>query len=378
MPEATLSDAVDACPDSQVLTKVHGSVVSIILNRPKALNSLNVNMVTLMNDCLSRWRSHADVNCFILKGTGPKAFCAGGDVKSAVLDAASGRADLAINFFRIEYALINTIARLRKPFVSLLDGVVMGGGAGISINGRFRVATEQALFAMPECNIGLFTDVAGAKFLTDIPGHLGTYLALTGARLRGRELKQAGLATHYVPSASLPQLEAALTAGGAALHSEATVNATIIAFEESPEAADDVSSDKAAIDSCFGCDTVEGIYAAVQALQTPWAEATLLALQKGSPLSQKVTLEALRRAPGQPLHEVLSTDFRIVCRMVASDSDFAEGVRAMLVDRDGKPAWCPTSLQQVTPERVAEFFAPLPEGEELSFPDEANNSVSKL
>eukprot|EP00208_Stichococcus_sp_RCC1054_P000822 CAMPEP_0206136860 /NCGR_PEP_ID=MMETSP1473-20131121/2078_1 /ASSEMBLY_ACC=CAM_ASM_001109 /TAXON_ID=1461547 /ORGANISM="Stichococcus sp, Strain RCC1054" /LENGTH=367 /DNA_ID=CAMNT_0053529675 /DNA_START=101 /DNA_END=1204 /DNA_ORIENTATION=- len=365
--------------DPEVIGIVDGGVATAILNRPQALNSLNANMVKLLDGFLTSWDSDPQINCIIIRGAGPRAFCAGGDVKACVMAAKSGRQAAAIDFFRTEYTLIHDLSQLARPYISLVDGVVMGGGAGLSINGRFRVATEKSLFAMPECGIGLFTDVAGALFLSAIPGEIGTYLALTGGRLTGGELKRAGLATHLVPSESLPQVEVALRAGGAAHRDPAAVAATLASFEGDAGSSPKQEWDhREAIDACFAADTVEEIYAALQRRGDQWSQDTLAALKKGSPLSQKITLRALRQAQGQSLRDVLITDFRIVCRMVEGPSDFAEGVRATLIDKGSSPAWSPVTLQEVTEEMVDHFFAPLARGQELDLHRGSGTRGSKL
>jgi enoyl-CoA hydratase/carnithine racemase len=188
----------------EVSGEVLGSLGIITLNRPKALNALNMNMVARLLDIYQRWDPPTSpVACIVLQGAGGRALCAGGDVKSVVVSGIAGDPQPGIDFFRTEYLTDYALSQLQKPHVAILDGITMGGGAGVSINGAFRVATENTLFAMPECGIGLFPDVGASHFLQKLPGALGLYLALTGARLKGLAVKEAGLATHYIPTALL-------------------------------------------------------------------------------------------------------------------------------------------------------------------------------
>lgn len=352
-------------PEPEVLSTRHGPLVIATLNRPRALNALNTNMVETLLEQYRRWDAAEDVCCIVLKGSGPKAFCAGGDVKGAALEVKQGDFGKPLRFFRSEYALNYQLSVLTKPVVSLLDGIVMGGGAGVSLHGVFRVATDKTLFAMPECAIGLFPDVGASRFLSRLPGELGTYLALTGARLQGADMKRCGLATHYIPSDVLPRAEAALHALGPRARAVGAVDETLRAFEEAVAATDGITRQLPQIDECFAGSSVEEIRHALESAASDWSRSTLAAMEKGSPLSQKVSLRALRQGKGLPLASCLQMENRIVSRMVRGPSDFYEGVRAMLIDRGGAPRWSPPSLAQVTPSMVDAFFAPLPPEEEL-------------
>ncbi|KAG2502216.1 hypothetical protein HYH03_000702 [Edaphochlamys debaryana] len=334
------------------------------------------------------------VACVLVRGAGGKAFCAGGDVKDLVIRARAGTPDPAagVTFFRIEYANNLAIAQLPVPYVALLDGIVMGGGVGVSYHGSFRVATERTVLAMPECAIGLFPDIGASFFLHRLPGQLGRYMGLTGERLTGAEVKDAGFATHYLPSARLPELEAALVALGARAADPAEVDRLLRGMEAATqdEAARVVPRSSALlewklphINAHFGRSSVaavvESLEAGVAAAERdaalaagadgggPAAEvlaflrSTLAAMRRGSPLSHAVTWEMLRRSASQhlSLRQCLEMDFALAARCVHGQADFLEGVRAVLIDKDNKPAWRYGRVQDVPEGVVAAMFAPL-------------------
>ncbi|KAK9844354.1 hypothetical protein WJX74_001231 [Apatococcus lobatus] len=353
--------------DQEVTFETNKGIGYATLNRPKALNSLNLNMVSLLRDQYDSWAQFGDVRCLVLRANGGKAFCAGGDVKSVVQDMLEKRHEPGIRFFRAEYSLDNLVATMPQPHIALLDGITMGGGAGISINGTFRIATDKTLFAMPECGIGLYPDVGAAHFLNQLPGQMGMYLALTGTRLKGIQVKEAGLATHYLASSDLPGMLAALEGLGADVSSREAVSHLLHEAESNsskPEPSG-LLDQQEAIDACFGAGSCEAVYAALEQRGDTWSQDTLKALRKGSPLSQRVSFRALRQGVGRSLADVLRTDFRLSHRMVSGPSDFAEGVRALLIDKGATPAWRHPSLDKVTDEDVDCFFAPLKPDEEL-------------
>ncbi|KAK9814624.1 hypothetical protein WJX72_008922 [[Myrmecia] bisecta] len=356
-----------AAPEPEVLFQRGPTAGVVTLNRPKALNSLNLPVIETLLKLYQDWEHNESVHCIIIKGAGGKAFCAGGDVKGVVLNIMNKHYDVPLKFFKAEYKLNFEIGTLAKPHIALLDGIVMGGGAGVSIHGRFRIATEKSLFAMPECGIGLFPDVGASHFLNRLPGKLGMYLALTGARLKGVQLKEAQLATHYIPSEQLPAVEQRIQALGPAASKAASVADVLRSFEgaaSQPEPSD-LPAQLPAIDACFSKDSLEGIYAALEARQDQWSQDTLATLMKGSPLSQKVTFREMTLAASMSLAECLQQDYRLAHHMVCGQSDFVEGVRALLIDKDNKPRWRYSSIQEVPDEEVASFFAPLPPDQEL-------------
>jgi enoyl-CoA hydratase len=265
-----MADAA-AAGDPEILLERRGGVALVTMNRPKALNTLTLGMYRELDPDLLAWRRDPAVRAVIIRGAGGKAFCAGGDVRDLwkTGQGVKGPDDLKSVFFREEYRLIQRVHRFGKPYIALIDGITMGGGAGMSINGSHRVATERTLFAMPETAIGLFPDVGATHFLNRCPGQLGMYLALTGARLKAADLLYGRLATHYVPSAKLDALVEALTALD--WHESAEdrqADLVLTRFSENPGPAP-LGQNRAAIDRCFGEPTVEAILAALERERTP-------------------------------------------------------------------------------------------------------------
>jgi len=375
-----LSDAAAAAAAVVVAEDLGGGFRAAVVNRPRQLNALDAPVIAGLTEVLQRWEGQPLVQGVLLKGAGEKAFCAGGDVKAVVAEARTGDLAKAAEFFRQEYRLNALLGRMRTPVVAILDGIVMGGGCGISMHGAFRVATERALLAMPECALGLFPDVGGSHFLPRLcPGNFGTFLGLTGHRLRGFELKAAGLATHFVPSARLPSLERRLADLGPLGGSADTLDAVLQGFEAEGEVPPGSPlRHLAALDECFGAATVEDVQDALRARceavgegapegEREVLQVALKALAKGSPTSMKVTLQQLAAGRSKSLEECLKMEFRLVHRFLEAP-DFAEGVRALLEDKDGEPKWSPGSLSAVTKAAVESYFAPLPEGiPELAF-----------
>lgn len=345
---------------SETVVKQCGRVLHITLNRPKALNALTLPMVRSLWSTFARAGSDQSVTTVLMTGAGGRAFCAGGDVR-AVWDAARSRfpreeaqrGELDDAFFREEYSLNAAIAGSPKPQVSVWDGFVMGGGAGVSVHGTFRVATERALFAMPETNIGLFPDVGASHFLSRLPGELGTYLGLTGARIQAADLLYTTLATHFLPSASLPELEPAL-ATCATADDIAAALARLGGGATPPDAAaPPLLGARAEIDHCFAPSSVPEILARLDASNTPFAGQTAEALRRMSPDSLALTLMLIRGAKALTLGAALRVEFRACQRCMRPSSDFFEGVRAALVDKDRSPEWRAASVAEL-PDSVAE------------------------
>ncbi|CAM6066998.1 unnamed protein product [Sphagnum tenellum] len=358
----------------KVLVEEGFSAKVAILNRPKKLNALTTKMVEKLRELYEKWEKDRHVHMVIITGAG-RGFCAGGDVATVYHLGKSGIWNEANNFFAKEYLLNYILGTYKKIHVALLNGIVMGGGNGISIHGKFRVATENTLFAMPETAIGLHPDVGASYFLSRLPGHLGEYLGLTGTRLNGAEMLSCGLATHFVPSQRLADLEERL--GSLNTSDAETVGTAIDEFcdvvypgEKSP------LHWREAIDSCFQKENMEEIMHAVEAeaqqSADEWYENTLNSLKKMSPISLKVTLRSIREGRQQSLHQCLEHEYRVSVNAVNAEvsTDFYEGCRAVLVDKDNTPKWDPPSLEEVTPEMVSQIFAPLGEGEELQLPVE--------
>jgi len=343
--------------EDEVLIDVQGSVARIELNRPRALNALNFAMIETIDPWLDRWAADPSIKAVVIAGAGEKAFCAGGDVR-AVWEAGKRGDSMTDRFFRAEYRLNRKIHVFPKPFIALIDGITMGGGAGLSVHGSHRVATERTLFAMPETAIGLFPDVGATWFLNRCPGELGMYLALTGARLKAADVLGAGLATHYVPSAKLEILEALLaSADWSEGPAQAVVDHLLDGIAQDPGSSEQARHARV-IDRCFGQPSVEAVLEALDADGSDFARETASVLRKRSPTSMKVAFAQLRRGVSLNFDDVMKMEFRTSQACMAGH-DFYEGVRAVLVDKDHAPIWAPARLEDVTPELVERHFASL-------------------
>ncbi|VEN60187.1 unnamed protein product [Callosobruchus maculatus] len=330
----------------------------IILNRPKALNSLNLSMVKKLHPVLTDWESKKTL--VLVKGAGDKAFCAGGDVKAVISVGMKGDKQLGYDFFKHEYATNGLIGRYKIPYIAFIDGIVMGGGVGLSVHGRYRVATERTLFAMPETQIGLFPDVGGSYFLPKLPGRLGAFLALTGQRLKGSDVLKVGVATHICDSKQLPELEEQLMN----CSNESDVDAVLNKFNKKdiPEFSLQSVLDK--INHCFEPDSVEEIFSRLEKDGSPWSEETLKVLNKMSPTSLKVTLRQLELGKNMSLNDCLIMEYRLAANCL-DHKDFYEGVRALLIDKDQNPKWDPASVKDVSEDLVKEHFREVAEEQHL-------------
>ena len=351
--------------EPEVLLDVKGEAGDITLKRQTALNALNLPMVREILPRLRQWAKDPAVTRVIIKATGEKAFCAGGDVRTLYDLGREGRTAESLAFWREEYVLNDYIGSFPKPYVALIDGICMGGGFGLSAHGAHRVAGERHLFAMPEVNIGLFPDVGGTHVLPRLPGAFGVFLALTGSRIRAPEALACGLATDRVPSAAFADLEAALCAGG-------DVDATIAAHRAPP--APSAFADRADfIADTFGRPDLAAILAALDSAgagtgsHAEFAAATARDIRAKSPTSLAITMEQMRRGGALDLGECLKLEMRVVTR-VAAGHDFYEGVRAVLVDRDNAPKWQPARLEDIDPAVISAHFDPIPEELELLAP----------
>ena len=340
----------------EVLAFTEGKVGRLRLNRPKALHALNQAMCRAMIDALVAWRADPNVELVLLDHAEGRGFCAGGDVR-AVAESGKGDGKAARAFFHTEYQLNHLLFTYAKPVVSFLDGIVMGGGVGVGLPARYRIATERTVLAMPEATIGLFPDVGGGWYLSRLPGRLGQYLALTAARLDGADAKAIDLATHYVPSDALEDLKAKLVADPR--DAEAILDAASIAPPDAP-----ILAQRHGIDRFFAADTVEEILAALEADEGEWAQKTLAGLRTKSPQSCKVALRELREAALRTdFAEEMRAEYGIVAH-VSTRHDFIEGVRALLVDKDNAPRWDPATPEGVTDSLLDQIFAALPEDEQ--------------
>lgn len=376
--------------EPDVLVSVEKSVGILALNRPKKLHTLTLDMVKLISPPLQQWEHDQSIDCLVMHSNpwGSKAFCAGGDVRAVYDEGLVGgpehgngiRGLLTADFFREEYQMNHLISTFPHPQVTYWDGIVMGGGVGLSAHGMFRIATERTMFAMPETAIGLFPDVGMTHILPQLrrpegetyASPYGMYIGLTGVRLNGNDLLYTGLATHGIPSAQLETLTTAIV--NAESRSPESISALLSEFQAAGNACNESASSLIAIhdaiERCFSKDTVEEIVEALEAetQEAEWAQKTLNLLKVHSPTSMKVTHRLLREHATKTFEESLRMEYRIAQRFMRNKSDFFEGIRAVLIDRNDPPArWAPSSLEEVTDEMVDEFFAPLPEGNELEY-----------
>ena len=342
---------------SDIQFDVRGRAGFVTLNRPRALNALTLPMIEAMDVRLAAWATDPGVDVVVVRGAGERAFCAGGDVR-AIWQAGKDGDPLTCDFFRAEYRLNRRIKTFAKPYVALIDGVTMGGGVGVSVHGSHRVATERTLFAMPETRIGLFPDVGASHVLPRLEGKLGLYLGLTGARLKAADALFAGIATHYVDSARLPDVEAAFAESGA------DGDVTLAGLTSDPGPAP-LAGHRTLIDRCFAGVTVEGIMAALEDEGGDWAASALEALRAASPTSLKITVEELRRGAKLDFDGSMSMEFRLSQACLARHDSY-EGIRAAVIDKDNAPRWQPADLADVSAELVAAHFAP-PPGGDLTF-----------
>ena len=341
---------------SEVRCEARGGLGEIVLNRPEVLNSLNLGMLQAMYDQLLAWAGSPEIKAVLVRGAGDKAFCAGGDVRAVW----EGRGDdeFMDRVYRVEYLLDDLISNYPKPYIALMYGVTMGGGCGVSVHGSSRVVDETTVLAMPETAIGLFPDIAGTHFLSRCPGSIGMYLALTGARLSGADAVYSGLADYFVPRTRTTELIDRLAQGE---QPEAALSSVEVTAGDSRLAAD-----RPAIDRCFGRASVSEIVAALAEEPGAWAEPARRALAAASPTSLEITFRAIREARSKTVRECLITDFRIAQRLMRQH-DYFEGVRALIIDKDRRPAWQPATLALIDPAAIAQCFEPW--HKDMRFPD---------
>jgi enoyl-CoA hydratase len=341
----------------EILFKRRGTAGLVTLNRSQALNAVTLGMVRALTRQLAQWADDASVTRIVVTAAGGRAFSAGGDIRALYELGRAGRHAEMLPFWREEYALNTIIKRYPKPYVSLIDGIVMGGGVGLSVHGSHRVAGDRYSFAMPEVSIGFFPDVGATWFLPRLPGELGAYCALTGQRLAAADAISATIATHRVASARFAQLADALC-------NAVPVDTTLAAFGE---AAGDVKvlANRSAIDRLFKRDRAEDILAALDREHGPdadFAKAAAATMRSKSPTSLKLALAQVRAGAGLSFEACMQTEFRIVSRIIHGH-DFYEGVRAVIVDKDNAPHWRPATLADVADAEIERHFAPLPRDE---------------
>lgn len=340
--------------DEDIRFSVQGRAGIVTLAKQKTLNAVTDAMLTALSRHLDLWEAEPAVERVIIKAERGRAFSAGGDIRHLYDCGISG--DYDFDFFAREYALNARIAAFPKPYIALVDGIAMGGGVGVSFHGSHRIAGERALFAMPEVGIGFFPDVGGSYLLSRLPGHMGLYLGLTGARIGQADMLRYGLATHACRSADLPSLETALC-------EKSSVDAALEPFICFPEDSK-LSELEAIVDKTFGAESVDGILerldreASSQSAHAAWARETITTLNQKAPLSLKVAYRQIKSGATFDMNDCMRMEYRILRRMLEAP-DFYEGIRAAIIDKDNTPVWTPDSLAAVDENNVARHFADL-------------------
>ena len=337
---------------ADVLFRVENGIGWITLNRPGALNALDHAMVGHLDARLADWAGRDAVGAVVITGAGDRGLCAGGDIRSIYHDVRSARR-ASVPFLRDEYQLNARIAGYQKPYLALMDGMVMGGGVGVSAHGSIRIVTDRTTMAMPEVSIGFIPDVGGSWLLSRTPGELGTHLALTAARFGAADAISCGFADHYLPAARIPELLSALRPDRIREVTEAMAE---------PAPASPLQAQRSWIDECYSAGTVTQILARLRAHTDPAAQRAAGQIQANSPTAVTVALRALRQARQlTTIGEVLDQELRI--SVAALDSrDLVEGIRAQVIDKDRAPRWSPATVAEVTSEMVGRYFAPIEPG----------------
>ncbi|KAL3738921.1 hypothetical protein ACJRO7_020323 [Eucalyptus globulus] len=383
LPEADAAAAAASADglESQVLVQGSGSSRTAILNRPSVLNAFSTAMGAKLQKLYKNWEDDPDIGFVMMKGSG-RAFCAGGDIVSLYHLINRGKIEDCKDFFRTIYSFIYFVGTYLKPHVALLNGITMGGGAGVSIPGTFRVATDKTVFATPETLIGFHPDAGASFYLSHLPGHLGEYLGLTGEKLTGAEMIACSLATHYTLDAKLPLIEEQL---GKLVTDDPSVIESML-----EKYGDLVCPDKMSVvhkielvDKCFGHETVEEIIDALESqtagLKDSWCNSALRRLKEASPLSLKVSLRSVREGRFQTLDQCLAREYRMSLQGISKQisHDFCEGVRARVVDKDLAPKWDPPGLDKVSEDMVDQYFSPLSELEpDLDLPTKVREAFT--
>jgi enoyl-CoA hydratase len=356
------SYAVDDSAD--LIVRREGTAGVIRLNRPKTLNALTLEMTRGMAAALDSFEADPGVSLILLEGAGERGLCAGGDIRGLYESARAG-GDLGRIFWREEYILNARIAGFPKPYVAFMDGIVMGGGVGLSAHGSHRVVTDKSKVGMPEVGVGFFPDVGGTWLLARAPGELGTYFGLTGTAMTGADAVLAGLADVVVASSQWPALRVALTqapAGATGTDVRTIMDRFAMAKAEAP-----IAAHRPLIDAVFGHDSVEEIVAELAHHASEFAQKALLTILGNSPTGLKLTLKLVRMARhSASLEACLAREYRAALEIFVGH-DFPEGIRAAVIDKDRNPRWSPARIEEVTPQIIARYFAPH-DDDELKFP----------
>ncbi|WP_426187545.1 enoyl-CoA hydratase/isomerase family protein [Microbacterium sp. TWP3-1-2b2] len=339
-----------------VLVRTEGSLGRLTLNRPKAINALDIDMIRQLTAALDGWRDDADVDIVLIDGAGERGLCAGGDVRGLYDQITSGHHEGVSDFFREEYALNLMIAQYPKTVVAFADGITMGGGIGLAGHAAIRIVTERSRLAMPETRIGFTPDVGGTYLLSRAPGRIGEYLGLTGATMTGTDAVYAGFADYYVPSAHLDELREAL--GERA--DPTSPSEIVMLFDETPERSN-LADERHWIDEVFSADTIGEVVRRLSERPEPAATGTAATLAELAPTGVAVTLDAVREAREGDLRDALIGEYRRVLWFGTHHPDLVEGIRAQLVDKDRSPKWQPATLAELEPDAGAAARAYVPE-----------------
>ena len=344
---------VTDAPEPRVLVRAHGGLGHLTLNRPRAINALDLGMIGELATALDGWEHDTEVDIIVLDGAGDRGLCAGGDVRGLAERVSAGRADETARFFRDEYALNARIAEYPKPIVAIADGITMGGGIGLAGHAAIRIVTERSKLAMPETRIGFTPDVGGTWLLAHAPGRIGEYLGLTGAVMSGSDAIYAGFADHFVPSERLEALREALETRA----DPSSPTELVLLFDETPDASR-LHQARAWIDDAFAADTVAEIVERLRSRREPEASATADLLEEVSPTGLAVTLASVRRSRELAgLRDALVQEYRLVMWFATTQPDLTEGIRAQVIDKDRSPRWQPATIAELSPDAAASALA---------------------
>ncbi len=346
--------------NEDILFAVERGIATVRLNRPKALNALNHEMTIALDAKLKAWAADPAVKALFIAGEGGRAFCAGGDIRKLHDEGKSG-GRYPYDFYHDEYIMNARIKRFPKPYIAFMDGIVMGGGVGMSVHGSHRIATENTLLAMPETGIGLFPDVGGSHFLSRCPGEIGQYLALSGNRIKSGDTMYAAITDVCVKAESRAAIFEALQAADWSGDASEVATRTLSAFSVEPGPAT-LPPVRALIDDTFGRQSVEAILTGLDEEGSDFAAQTASTIRQKSPTSLKLTFRQIREGATRSMDECMRMEWRMASRVIKGH-DFYEGVRAVIIDKDQAPKWNPSSLAGVSDADIDAYFAPLPGGD---------------
>ena len=340
----------------EVFFEKKGSLGLITLNRPEALNALTLNMVRLIHPTLKKWEEDNEIKTVAVTAVGDKAFCAGGDIR-ALYDWGKSNDKKAKGFYYEEYQLNQLIKSYTKPYISFVNGIVMGGGVGISVHGSYRVAGENYSFAMPETGIGLFPDVGGSFFLSRLKNNIGMYLALTGSRIKSSDAIELGIAEYYIMSKNYDDILKQLSDG-------ATPNEVLSSFN-SDKINSDLKNNSGKINELFSGNNLENIFEKLENDNSDFSQKNLSLLKSKSPTSLKITFRQIKNGSELDFEDCMRMEYRMVSK-VMDDHDFYEGVRALIIEKDNNPIWKPETVEKISDKEIDEFFIHT-EDNELNF-----------